>query len=177
MRCSSRPYLWWSAARLSPGVPDLHRALVTSVFQPREMQFDSGCSCPDSSWDCIKKASQQCWQEYIYRDCVAFQESGWGWRWLPQVASAGRQAIWSPHHLSWTGPHPAGASETASLCCARSFYTFLWKINQQAAACFLSGFAVTAWCLFLGPLWTWWESGRKETLLKEDLRSMLRWKK
>ncbi len=66
------------AARQSLTVPDLHEALVTSLFQPREMEFDSGCSCPESSGGCIKKASQQCWQEYIYRDCVSFQEAAGG---------------------------------------------------------------------------------------------------
>lgn len=49
-----------------------------SLFQPREMEFDSVCSWPESSGGCIKKPSQQCWQEYIYRDCVSFQEAAKG---------------------------------------------------------------------------------------------------
>lgn len=68
-------------------------ALVTSLFQPREMEFDSGCSCPESSGECIKKASQQCWQEYIYRDCVSFQGAAGG-------GGAGRhRSSWQPGHL------------------------------------------------------------------------------
>lgn len=86
-----------------PRVSPARAGLLPHLSQPREMEFDSGCSCPESSGDCIKKASQQCWQEYIYRDCVSFQESGRRWRWLPQVASAGRQAIWSARHLRWMG--------------------------------------------------------------------------
>lgn len=51
---------------------------VTSLFQPREMEFDSDCSCHESSRGCIKKASQQCWQEYIYWDCVHFLKAAEG---------------------------------------------------------------------------------------------------
>lgn len=51
---------WLLASRQTLTVPDLREALVTSLFQPREMEFDSGCSCPESSGGCIKKASQQC---------------------------------------------------------------------------------------------------------------------
>lgn len=69
---------WLLRATQSPTVPDPHEAHVTSLFQLREMEFDSVCSCPESSGGCIKKASQQCWQEYIYRDCVSFQEAAGG---------------------------------------------------------------------------------------------------
>lgn len=69
---------WVPRASQSLTVPDLREPHVTSLLQPREMEFDSVCSCLESSGGCIKKASQQCWQEYIYRDCVSFQEAAGG---------------------------------------------------------------------------------------------------
>lgn len=70
--------LWVPRATQPLTVPDLHQPHVTSLLPPREMEFDSVCSCLESSRGCIKKASQQCWQEYIYRDCVSFQEAAGG---------------------------------------------------------------------------------------------------
>lgn len=67
---------------------------VTSLLQPTEMEFDSDCSWPESPRVCIKKASQQCWQEYIYRDCVSFQQAARG-------GAGCWKAIWSPYHLHW----------------------------------------------------------------------------
>ena len=101
------------AARRSLTVPDLHRALVTSLFQPGEMEFDSGCSCPESSGGCIKKASQQCWQEYIYWDCLSFQEAaGGGAGCHRSPRPAGWQAIWSPISPALDGPRTGLALQT-----------------------------------------------------------------
>lgn len=87
---------------------------------------------------------------------------GWWWRWLPQVALAGWQAIWSPYHLHWIVPHQAAASDGAShhvvdrdqMGAAFYFLFFQHKADFLAnksvsssycfSSCFLSSLAVIA---------------------------------
>lgn len=87
VKLTSNSHSQTPAASFCQTTPDFRGAHVTSLFQPREMEFDSGCSCHESSRGCIKKASQQCWQEYIYRDCVSFQEAA-------GVGAACHRSLW-----------------------------------------------------------------------------------
>lgn len=141
------------SARQWQTVPDLHEALVTSLFQQTEMEFDSGCSCPESSRGCIKKASQQCWQEYIYWDCVSFQEAAKGGagchrsHWL-----AGRPFDLQPR---WIVLHQAGARSDIMEQKDHIFFFYTMKnfffplsskiiLNRCFFSCLSSGLAVIA---------------------------------